>query len=150
MVPKRRRWLTALGLFLAGALGGVLAYLLARRTRHGRREALDGVPVAELSARLRREAAWRERRARRRPAHLRWPWSGRRRAVADLSPRRRERQGDASPGGNTDDQKMAARGHDGVSGGLRGGRPDGAAPSEPAADSGGGASHAGEDPLVGA
>ncbi|MGB9722499.1 MAG: hypothetical protein ACP5OO_07970 [Chloroflexia bacterium] len=61
MRPGRRRpWLTALGLFLAG---GLAAYLLARR---GRRKRPADTPVAELSARLRKEAAARARRLRRR------------------------------------------------------------------------------------
>lgn len=60
MQPARRRpWLTALGFFLATVVGGLLAYLLARR---GRRKRLADAPVAELSARLREEAAARARR----------------------------------------------------------------------------------------
>jgi|GEM_PF-3001473 hypothetical protein len=66
----RRRWLAALGFFLATAIGGLVAYLLARR---GRRKRLADAPVAELSARLRREAAARERRLRRRGGRPRPP-----------------------------------------------------------------------------
>lgn len=63
MRPARRRsWLTALGFFLATAVGGLVAYLLARR---GRRKRLADAPVAELSTRLREEAAARTRRLRR-------------------------------------------------------------------------------------
>ncbi len=61
MRPARRRsWLTALGFSLATVVG-LVAYLLARR---GRRNSADA-PVAELSARLRKEAAAREKRLRR-------------------------------------------------------------------------------------
>lgn len=64
MRPARRRpWLTALGFFLATVVGGLVAYFLARR---GRRKRPADAPVAELSARLREEAAAREKRIRRR------------------------------------------------------------------------------------
>lgn len=67
MRPVRRRpWLTALGLFLATVVGGLVAYLLARR---GRRKRPADAPVAELSTRLREEAATRERRLRRGQGH---------------------------------------------------------------------------------
>ncbi len=63
MRPARRRsWLTALGFSLATVLGGLVAYLLARR---GRKNRPVDTPVAELSARLRAEVAAQERRLRR-------------------------------------------------------------------------------------
>ncbi len=63
MEQKRRRWWTALGLVLATALGGVLAYLFARRRR--RAPSPEDASVIELSVRLREEAAAQERRVRR-------------------------------------------------------------------------------------
>ena len=72
MTPSRRRWLTALGLFLATAVGGVIAFLLARR-RAQKKPAPEEVSVSELSARLRLEAATQERRLRRRLGRGRRP-----------------------------------------------------------------------------
>lgn len=66
MTQKRRRWLTALGLFAATAVGGIVAFVLARRRRQ-KAPSPEEVPVRELSARLRREAATQERRLRRQP-----------------------------------------------------------------------------------
>jgi len=82
--PKRRRWLTALGLFLATAVGGVVAYLLARRARKGRQQRTEEASVTELSARLRLEAAAQEMRMRRRPGRMHGPL--RRRRQSDSPP----------------------------------------------------------------
>jgi len=148
MAPKRRRWLTALSLFLATALGGVLAYLLARRARRRRETELEKVSVAELSARLRSEAARRARPARGRSGRLHWPWSRRCRAAA-LSPRNREGQEAASAGRERGDAEDSAAGNDVVSGGLRAGRPGDAVSTDLAPGSEGGATHDREDPLAG-
>jgi membrane protein YqaA with SNARE-associated domain len=64
-MAKRRRWWTALGIFAATVVGGVLAYLFARRRRSRVPRSLEEASVSELSARLREEAAARARGVRR-------------------------------------------------------------------------------------
>lgn len=143
MAPKRRRWLTAF-LFVVTALGGVLAYLLARRARRRRETVPEKASVAELSARLRHEAARRVQPARRRAGRLHWPWSQRRQAAA-LSSRR---EGDAFGGKEHADEEDAA-GDLAVSVSLRTGQPDDAAAADLDPSSGGGTTHDREDPLAG-
>ncbi len=76
MAQKRRRWLTALGLFLATALGGVIAYLAARRRRK-EKPSPEEASVSDLLSRLRQEAADRESQVQRRP-RFHFPRLGRR------------------------------------------------------------------------
>jgi hypothetical protein len=65
MAPERgRRRLNALRLFLATAVGGLVAFLLARRLRRRREQVTEETSVAELSARLKQEAAEQEMRLR--------------------------------------------------------------------------------------
>jgi hypothetical protein len=84
---KRRRWLAALGLFLATAVGGVIAYIVARR-RQERMPAPEEAPVSDLSARLRQAAATQERRVRRRAG--RWL---RRRPAGETAPEQESGEG---------------------------------------------------------
>ncbi len=80
MTQRRRRWLTALGLFVATALGGIIAYLAARRRRK-EKASPDEASVSDLLSRLRQEAASRESHRQRRP-RLHLPRLGRRRPAA--------------------------------------------------------------------
>ncbi len=86
MTTERRRRLRALGLFLATAIGGLVAYLLSRRARRARKPAPEEASLDDLSARLRRAAATQEQRMRRRPPRLRWRIGGARRPKAVPQP----------------------------------------------------------------
>jgi len=100
---KRRRWLAALGLFLVTAIGGVIAYLVARRQQKGPASP-EEAPVSELSARLRQAAATQERRVRRRSGADRGPgrWFRRRPAVETAGEPSSAEETPPMSGGETD------------------------------------------------